>query len=102
VKTVSCADFYLPEMPEDSWYQLTGHVFDIDDNRYGNFYLINANCALYVYGLKAQKDGADGKFQELAASKGIKYGSVITIIGKKKTYNGQEMVSDAYLVDVKN
>ena len=80
---------------------MTGTVKNLKDNDiYGNFDLEDETGSVYVYGLLSEKGGEKKKFQELAATKGIKEGSKITIIGTRGSYNGKIEVMNAYFVSI--
>ena len=101
VKTVSVADFIAASESDTQWYKLTGTVKNLKDgDQYGNFDLEDATGSVYVYGLLSEKGGEKKKFQELAAAKGIKNGSKITIIGLRSSYNGNVQVKNAYFVSI--
>ena len=101
IKTVSVADFNAASESNDVWYQLTGVVKNLKDgDQYGNFDLVDETGSVYVYGLLSEKGGEKKKFQELAAAKGIKEGSKITIIGTRGSYNGKIEVMNAYFVSI--
>ena len=101
VKAVSIADFNAAAESTDVWYQLKGTVKNLKDgDQYGNFDLEDNTGSVYVYGLLSEKGGEKKKFQELVAAKGIKNGSVITIVGNRGSYNGKIEVLNAYLVSV--
>ena len=101
VKTVSVADFIAASESDTQWYKLTGTVKNLKDNdQYGNFDIEDATGSVYVYGLLSEKGGEKKKFQELAAAKGIKNGSKITIIGLRSSYNGSVQVKNAYFVSI--
>lgn len=103
VKTVTVAEFNAAAESNDVWYQLTGTVKNLKDNDlYGNFDLEDATGSVYVYGLLSEKGGEKKLFQELAAAKGIKEGSKITIIGNRGSYNGKIEVMNAYFVSIDN
>ena len=101
VKTVSIADFNAAAVSNDVWYKLTGTVKNLKDgDQYGNFDLEDATGSVYVYGLLSEKDGEKKKFQELVATKGIKEGCKLTIIGNRGEYNGKIEVLNAYFVSI--
>ena len=100
-KTISVADFLKAAESTSVWYQLTGTVKNLKDgDLYGNFDLEDATGSVYVYGLLSEKGGEKKLFQELAAAKGIKNGSKLTIIGNRGAYNGNAQVTNAYFVSV--
>ncbi len=103
VKTVTVAEFNAASESNDVWYQLTGVVKNLKDgDQYGNFDLEDETGSVYVYGLLSEKGGEKKKFQELAAAKGIKEGSKITIIGTRGSYNGKIEVMNAYFVKIED
>ena len=102
-KAISIADFNAAAESTEVWYQLTGKVKGFKDTDiYGNFDLEDETGSVYVYGLLSEKGGEKKKFQELAAAKGIKEGSTITIIGNRGSYNGKIEVMNAYFVSISN
>ena len=102
-KAISIADFNAAAESTEVWYQLTGKVKGFKDTDiYGNFDLEDETGSVYVYGLLSEKGGEKKKFQELAAAKGIKEGSTITLIGNRGSYNGKIEVMNAYFVSISN
>ncbi len=101
VKDATIAEFNAAAESTDVWYKLKGEVKNLkDDDKYGNFDLEDATGSVYVYGLLAEKGGAKGEFQALAAEKGIKNGCKITIIGNRGSYKDKIEVMNAYFVSV--
>ena len=100
-KKVTVAEFNAAEVSNDVWYQLTGTVENLKDgDQYGNFDLKDETGSVYVYGLLSEKGGEKKKFQDLAAAKGIKNGSKITIIGTRGVFNDKIEVMNAYFVSI--
>lgn len=100
-KKVTVAEFNAAEVSNNVWYQLTGTVENLKDgDQYGNFDLKDETGSVYVYGLLSEKGGEKKKFQDLAAVKGIKNGSKITIIGTRGEFNGKIEVTNAYFVSI--
>ncbi len=100
-KKVTVAEFNAAEVSNNVWYQLTGTVENLKDgDLYGNFDLKDETGSVYVYGLLSEKGGEKKKFQDLAAAKGIKNGSKITIIGTRGEFNGKIEVTNAYFVSI--
>lgn len=100
-KKVTVAEFNAAEVNENVWYQLTGTVENLKDgDQYGNFDLKDETGSVYVYGLLSEKGGEKKKFQDLAAAKGIKNGSKITIIGTRGVHNDKIEVMNAYFVSI--
>jgi len=103
VKAISVAEFNAAAVDANVWYQLTGTVKNLKDgDQYGNFDLEDSTGSVYVYGVLSEKGGAKRQFQTLAAEKGIKNGSTLTIIGTRGDYNGKIEVVNAYFVSVSN
>ena len=102
-KAVTIAEFNAAEVSNDVWYQLTGTVKNLKEgDLYGNFDLEDSTGSVYVYGVLSEKGGAKKQFQDLVATKGIKEGSTLTIIGNRGDYNGKIEVLNAYFVSVSN
>ena len=100
-KKVTVAEFNAAEVNDNVWYQLTGTVENLKDgDQYGNFDLKDETGSVYVYGLLSEKGGEKKKFQDLAAAKGIKNGSKITIIGTRGVHNDKIEVMNAYFVSI--
>ena len=101
IKDATIAEFNAAAESTDVWYKLKGEVKNLkDDDKYGNFDLEDATGSVYVYGLLAEKGGAKGEFQALAAEKGIKNGCKITLIGNRGSYKDKIEVMNAYFVSV--
>lgn len=103
VKKITIKEFNEAEVSNSVWYQLTGKVTNMLENDiYGNFDLVDETGSVYVYGLLSEKGGPKQEFQKLVEEKGIKEGSVITIIGNRGVYNGRIEVLNAYFVSIDN
>ena len=101
IKKVTVAEFNAAAESTDVWYQLSGTVKNLKDGDiYGNFDLEDETGSVYVYGLLSEKGGEKKLFQELAAAKGIKNGTKITIIGNRGSYKDKIEVMNAYFVSV--
>jgi RPA family protein len=101
IKDATVAEFNAAAESTNVWYKLKGEVKNLkDDDKYGNFDLEDATGSVYVYGLLAEKGGAKGEFQALAAEKGIKNGCKITLIGNRGSYKDKIEVMNAYFVSV--
>lgn len=102
-KKVTIAEFNAAAESNDVWYELTGTVKNLKDgDLYGNFDLEDATGSVYVYGLLDKQGGEKKKFQELAAAKGIKNGSKLTIHGTRGSFNDKIEVMNAYFVSIDN
>jgi len=101
VKKVTVDEFIKAAESATQWYELTGTVKNLKDgDKYGNFDIEDATGSVYVYGLLSEKGGEKQKFAELAAAKGIKNGSKLTLHGLRSSYNNAVQVKDAYFVSV--
>jgi hypothetical protein len=69
----------------DTQYRLTGVITSIANNTNGRLYLRDFSGEVYVYGIQD------------FASKGLKVGDIITIVGKRAEYNGTPQVGSAVL-----
>lgn len=94
-------EFNAAPVSTSVWYQLTGTVGSLKaGDVFGNFDLTDATGSVYVYGLLAEKGGAERKFQELIAATGLTAGDKITIIGQRGDFQGKIEVQKAYLVQI--
>lgn len=85
---------FLSKPEGDVYYELTGTVVNISNTHYGNFDLVDETGSVYVYGLVESEGAADGTFENL----GLKEGDVVTIAGKRSSFNGDPQVGDAYYI----
>jgi DNA/RNA endonuclease YhcR with UshA esterase domain len=91
------ADFLAQPVAADKWYQLTGTIANLVNETYGNFDLVGEDGAsVYVYGLTTSFVTKNDKS---FASLGLKEGDVITLVGKRDSYNDQDQVGGpAYFI----
>ena len=100
-KKATIAEFNAAPESSNVWYELSGTVKNLKDgDQYGNFDLEDETGSVYVYGLLSEKGGEKKLFQELAAAKGIKNGTKITICGNRGSYGDKIEVVNAYFVSV--
>lgn len=85
---------FLAKSEGSEYYELTGTVVNISNTHYGNFDLVDETGSVYVYGLVESEGAADGTFENL----GLKEGDVVTIAGKRSSFNGDPQVGDAYYI----
>ena len=97
---ITVADFLA--VPEgDALYKITGRVTnrtEIEGNKfdlttYGNFDIVDATGNAYVYGVMTPDMQA-----KMFGTLGVHEGDIITIIGKRSSYNGNPQVGGAYYV----
>jgi hypothetical protein len=81
---VTIAEF-LAAPVGDTQYRLSGVITSIPDATSGKLYMSDFSGETYVY-----------KIQDFA-TKGLKVGDIITIVGKRAAYNGSPQVSGAVL-----
>ena len=83
------ADFLAQPVSGDKWFKLTGKVANMKSDVYGNFDLVDATGSVYVYGLTTAKVAKNDKS---FASTGVKEGDIVTLVGTRAAYNGQDQV----------
>ena len=94
--TKATVEDFLAAAEDDTWYELTGTISNLANTTYGNFDLTDATGKVYVYGLTKTKVASNDKS---FASIGLNEGDVVTLIGKRSSYNGTPQVGGpAYYV----
>ena len=78
---------------DDTLYELTGTVANVQDETYGNFDLVDKTGTVYIYGLCSP----EGETQYWAAS-GVKEGDTLTVQGTRSSYNGKIQMKNAIYV----
>ncbi len=86
------AEFIAADENPNISYRLQGMVKEIQNNTWGNIVIEDVSGEVLVYGLLTEEGGESQQF----ASLGIKVGDVVTIVGKRDSYNGTPQVGDAY------
>ena len=88
VTTATIADVLTKADDTTKYFMITGEITSIANAIYGNLYLKAGDSEIYVYGCYPGY-GATGDFRKnLLATKGIKVGDKLTVIGTKSSYNG--------------
>ncbi len=88
VTATSVADVLTKADSNSIYYMISGQITEIANPTYGNLYLKEGESTIYVYGCYPGY-GATGDFRKnLLATKGIKVGDTLTVIGVKSSYNG--------------
>ena len=73
-----------------TWCKLTGTIANLKSDVYGNFDLVGEDGAsVYVYGLTSSFVAKNDKS---FANLGLKEGDVVTLVGKRDSYNDQDQV----------
>jgi len=87
---------FLAKAEGETYYKLTGTVTNISNSSYGNLTIEDATGSVYVYGVAKDKAsvGSGPSFSGL----GVKVGDILTIAGKRTSYNGSPQVGDAYYI----
>ena len=96
IKNVTVAEFIAA--PDDdsetaALYRLTGTLTYVRSRSYGNVYIEDKTGSVYAYGLCSD---ASLTYQSYADIDGLTVGDVVTIVGKKTTYNNVVEVVDCY------
>lgn len=80
-----------------TWCKVTGTIANLVNETYGNFDLVGEDGAsVYVYGLTTSYVTKNDKS---FANLGLKEGDVITLVGKRDSYNNQDQVGGpAYFI----
>ena len=82
------ADVLTKADDANKYFMITGQITSIANAVYGNLYLKDGVSEIYVYGCYPGY-GATGEFRKnLLATKGIKVGDTLTVIGVKSSFNG--------------
>ena len=83
---VNCSEF-LEAAESDTQYRITAVIQKVANSQFGNVYLRDwTDEEVYVYGI-----GAKGDFDAL----GLKEGDIVTIVGKRSSYNGSPQMKGA-------
>lgn len=75
--------------PKGTWCKLTGTLANLKSDVYGNFDLVDETASVYVYGLTTSFVAKNDKS---FANLGLKEGDVVTLVGKRDSYNDQDQV----------
>ena len=88
---VTVAEFV--EAEEDATlYELTGTIESVSNTKYGNFYLTDDSGSVYIYGL------VDEAGAYIFSSLELKEGDVLTVVGRRASYNGNPQMVDALYI----
>ena len=85
--TIYWVDGAFNASEDGTTWRIKGTVRGIENTTYGNYYIDDEYGSVYVYG--TLNNGEAKKF----ASLGIEAGDIITVQGKKSTYNGPQLVN---------
>ena len=96
VQEITLADF-LQKADTETTYQLRGLVGEVKNTTYGNFYLVDGEASIYVYGLVL----ADGTTQQWT-NLGIQQGDSIVLQGTYMLYNSTPEIKNAVYVSHKS
>ncbi len=84
VTAATVAELLEAEDSKSVYYVVTGTIGTVKNTTYGNFYLVDGDSEIYVYGMSAGVGTSSTNWDEL----GIDEGDSITMIGYKTSYNG--------------
>ena len=79
-------DFRAKKADEKTWYKLTGEIASIENEEYGNFFLVDDTGFVYVYGL-CEKQVAKGGNDQSFAKLGLKVGDSVTMMTLRSEHN---------------
>lgn len=88
---VTVAEFNGKPDGGDAYYLVSGTITKIDNEQYGNLYIKDDTGELFVYGVYgygANLTGNKADKQNFLATKGLKEGDKVTLVGTKTTYKG--------------
>jgi RPA family protein len=82
----------------NTYFQVTGTITSIANADYGNIYIKDATGELYVYGTYPGYGATGDARKGVVASKGLKVGDQITVIGAKSSYKGTAQLVNGFYV----
>lgn len=86
-KAATVAEFLA--QPKGTWCKMTATLSNLKSDVYGNFDLVDETGSVYVYGLTSSFVAKNDKS---FASLGLKEGDIVTLVGKRDSYNDQDQV----------
>ena len=86
-KPATVAEFLA--QPKGTWCKITATLSNLKSDVYGNFDLVDETGSVYVYGLTSSFVAKNDKS---FASLGLKEGDIVTLVGKRDSYNDQDQV----------
>lgn len=97
VENATIAQVLAAEPSDYVWYKMTGVIDSLYNTTYGNFYFVDGQDTIIVYGLTATKVASNDKS---FASLNLVEGDKITIWGTRSAFNGKPQVGGpAYFVE---
>ena len=95
IEEVTIAEF-LAKAEGETYYKLTGTVTSIENDSWGNLTIEDESGNVYVYGVAKDKAsvGSGPSFSGL----GVEVGDILTIAGKRASFQGDPQVGDAYYI----
>ena len=87
---------FLAKSEGETYYKLTGTVTSIKDDSWGNLTIEDETGNVYVYGVA--KDEASVGSGPSFSGLGVEVGDILTIAGKRASFNGSPQVGDAYYI----
>ena len=86
-KAATVAEFLA--QPKGTWCKMTATLSNLKSDVYGNFDLVDETGSVYVYGLTTSFVAKNDKS---FANLGLKEGDIVTLVGKRDSYNDQDQV----------
>ena len=86
-KPATVAEFLA--QPKGTWCKITATLSNLKSDVYGNFDLVDETGSVYVYGLTTSFVAKNDKS---FANLGLKEGDIVTLVGKRDSYNDQDQV----------
>lgn len=80
------AEFRSKKSDEVNWYKLSGEITAIENEEYGNFFIVDDTGYIYVYGLCEKKVGKSQNDQSFSKL-GLKVGDTVTMMTLRSEYN---------------
>ena len=97
IENATIAQVLAAEPSDYVWYKMTGVIDSLYNTTYGNFYFVDGQDTIIVYGLTATKVASNDKS---FASLNLVEGDKITIWGTRSAFNGNPQVGGpAYFVE---
>ena len=97
IENATIAQVLAAEPSDYVWYKMTGVIDSLYNTTYGNFYFVDGQDTIIVYGLTATKVASNDKS---FASLNLVEGDKITIWGTRSAFNGKPQVGGpAYFVE---
>ncbi len=85
---------FLAAAEDATVYELKGRVMNIKNTTYGNFDLVDETGSVYIYGVVKEEGGSNQIWNTL----GVVEGDIITLQGKRASYNGSPQMAKGLFI----